>query len=70
MASLTDNDEAAFRHGRAVAGGAGVPGATRVYGRSGAFLGLADRDAGGVLRPRRVVRADAPANLAKGPDSQ
>lgn len=60
----------AFMHGQPVLAAAAPRGLTRVYGSSGAFLGVAERDSGQWLRPRRLLRADAPANVAKGTDSQ
>ena len=48
----------------------GPDGTVRLYGPDGAFLGLGERDRSGELRPRRLMRVDAPVNLAKGPDSK
>lgn len=41
--------------GQTVAAGAGPTGLVRLYGPGGAFLGVAERSAGGLLAPRRLV---------------
>jgi|APFre7841882724_1041349.scaffolds.fasta_scaffold01085_8 tRNA pseudouridine55 synthase len=69
-AHLAAGEEALLLRGQPVRGGAGPAGATRVYGHTGDFLGLAERAVDGTLHPRRLRRADPPANLAKGTDSQ
>jgi tRNA pseudouridine55 synthase len=69
-AHLPPGEEQRLLSGQPVRGGAGPAGATRVYGHTGVFLGLAERAPDGTLHPRRLIRADPPAILAKGPDSQ
>jgi tRNA pseudouridine55 synthase len=69
-AHLPPGEEQRLLNGQPVRGGAGPAGATRVYGQTGVFLGLADRTQDGTLHPRRLMRAHPPAILAKGPDSQ
>jgi tRNA pseudouridine55 synthase len=64
-------DEAArVLRGQAIAGGAGGDGPVRLYGPEGAFLGLGTRETDGVVRPRRLMRAEAAENLAKDTDSK
>jgi tRNA pseudouridine55 synthase len=69
-ARLPPAEEQRLLNGQPVRGEAGPPGATRIYGHTGIFLGLADRTPDGTLHPRRLMRAGPPAILAKGPDSQ
>ena len=69
-ARLPPGEAQRLLNGQPVPGGAGPAGATRVYAHTGAFLGLAERAPDGTLHPRRLMRADQPAILAKGPDSQ
>jgi tRNA pseudouridine55 synthase len=69
-ARLTMAEEGRVLRGQAVASPAGPRGAVRLYGPQGAFLGLGERNAEGVLRPRRLVRGEEPENLAKGTDSK
>jgi tRNA pseudouridine55 synthase len=69
-AHLPPGEAQRLLNGQPVRGGVGPAGATRVYAHTGAFLGLAERAPDGTLHPRRLMRADQPAILAKGPDSQ
>lgn len=70
LARLPAAAERRFLSGQGVAGEGDATGVVRVYSAEGAFLGLAEAAPGGWLQPRRLRRAAAPLNLAKGPDSQ
>lgn len=63
-ATLTAEQTISVRHGQSVhcAVQADAPAGrrARMYGPDGAFLGLADIEPGGMLQPRRLLRADAP----------
>jgi tRNA pseudouridine55 synthase len=63
QASLTDEQVSALRHGQAVLAACrpdAQPGTrVRLYGPTGAFLGLAEVLADGWLQPRRLILADA-----------
>jgi tRNA pseudouridine55 synthase len=62
-ASLTDEQVSALRHGQAVLAACrpdALPGTrVRLYGPTGAFLGLAEVLPDGWLQPRRLILADA-----------
>lgn len=51
-------DEARFLHGQAAASAPGTQGLVRVYGPGERFLGVAERDADGRLKPRRVFHLE------------
>jgi len=64
QAQLTPAQEVALRHGQAVRSAcqpdAAVGRRVRVYGASGAFLGLAEARPDGWLQPRRLIGPDVP----------
>jgi len=51
-------DETRFLHGQAAQSPPGTQGLVRVYGPGERFLGIAERDAGGGLKPRRVFHLE------------
>ena len=67
---LAGGQEQAILRGQAVPTPSGPPGLRRIYDAGGTFLGLGELGSDGRLHPRRLMRATAPENLAKHPDSQ
>jgi tRNA pseudouridine55 synthase len=57
--TLADDPARRFRHGQAVDCGGNAPGMQRVYGPGGAFLGLGERLADGLIQPLRLVAESA-----------
>jgi tRNA pseudouridine55 synthase len=64
-ARFDESGTASLLHGQAVrpvslagAGAIGVATPMRLYGADGAFLGLGEAQAGGLVQPRRLLRAD------------